>query len=333
MDTKAADQWAMGAVAQYHHVLTTNVKPLTVYAFNTNTGVKPPHHTAVYRSDDGGKTWRATFYPDPRFKRVQRRARTTSTAGVRPVLPGRAAAGRPSDPADPDHADPRRTACIATSPTTAGKTWLAGHTATGAGTDATERARPSASLGCATAWSSPRRGTTTSTRSSPTRHYICYTDIGFARSLDAGKTWIWWATSTSRRGRTRATSWRSTRRRRARSGARSPTSHDIPNDNIIGGRHRATGPGGVCVSTDFGATWKPSNDGPAGGAGDCRSCWTRRARRAAARSTPSVFGQGVYKSTDDGKTLGRRPAEGSGAAEQHARLPDRSFTATARSSC
>ena len=35
-----------------------------------------PHSDTVYRSDDGGETWRATYFQDPRFKRLQRRART-----------------------------------------------------------------------------------------------------------------------------------------------------------------------------------------------------------------------------------------------------------------
>jgi hypothetical protein len=37
----------------------------------------------------------------------------------------------------------------------------------------------------------------------PSRHYIAYTDIGFARSLDGGKTWIWWEDS-------KAAPWRNT---------------------------------------------------------------------------------------------------------------------------
>ena len=32
--------------------------------------------------------------------------------------------------------------------------------------------------------------------------------------------------------------------------------HDIPNDNIITERHSHKGPGGVCLSTDFGVSWK-----------------------------------------------------------------------------
>ncbi|MCX7010069.1 MAG: hypothetical protein NTY53_22995 [Kiritimatiellaeota bacterium] len=65
LDTQAFDQWAMGHCVQYHQVLTTDANPQRVYAFNANTAVAVPHHTAVYRSDDGGAKWRATFFPDP----------------------------------------------------------------------------------------------------------------------------------------------------------------------------------------------------------------------------------------------------------------------------
>src|ERR1044071_2594719 len=66
-ETKAFDEWAMGPVAQYPRIVTTDVRPRTVYAFNTNTGIPPPHHASVYRSDDAGKSWRATFQGDPRY--------------------------------------------------------------------------------------------------------------------------------------------------------------------------------------------------------------------------------------------------------------------------
>ena len=68
MDTKTADQWAFGPISQYTHILTTDANPRTVYVTNTSTGFHPPHHETVYRSDNGGQTWRATYFQDPRFK-------------------------------------------------------------------------------------------------------------------------------------------------------------------------------------------------------------------------------------------------------------------------
>jgi len=41
---------------------------------------------------------------------------------------------------------------------------------------------------------------------------------------------------------------------------RSPV-HDMPNDNIISERHGHNGPGGVCISRDFGASWKHEAQG------------------------------------------------------------------------
>jgi len=35
-----------------------------------HTGIYPPHHTAAFRSDDAGKSWQATFFPDQRFKNL-----------------------------------------------------------------------------------------------------------------------------------------------------------------------------------------------------------------------------------------------------------------------
>jgi len=68
VDTTKADQYAYGPVAQYKQILTTDAHPRTVYVTNTSTGFHPPHHETVYRSDDGGATWRATFFQDPRFQ-------------------------------------------------------------------------------------------------------------------------------------------------------------------------------------------------------------------------------------------------------------------------
>ena len=132
------------------------------------------------------------------------------------------------------------------------------------------------------------------------RHYIAYTDIGFARSLDAGQTWIWWDKDSW-------ASWRNTCYEIAFDpavpgkmwGAFSDV-HDIPNDNIISERHGHNGPGGVCVSRDFGATWKPEAKGiPA------RPVTSIVLDPHSPRTSHVVrrcLLEGVYKSTDDGQT-------------------------------
>ena len=304
MDTKAADQWAMGPIAQYHRVLTTNAKPLTVYAFNANTGVRPPHHASVYRSDDGGKTWRMTFQADPRFQPCNV-AQDYMTAGD-----GQFYQDVPTavtiDPSNPEHLlDVGGGRCYTTRD--GGKTWQPGHTRL-TGTDNPKS--PDASWLCTglvvtTTWNyylDPFQ---------PNRHYICYTDIGFARSTDSAKTWKWWSPATR-------SPWSNTCYELAFDpdvpgkiwGAFSNT-HDIPNDNIISGRHSTKYPGGICLSTDFGASWKRIGTGlpPAPALSivlDPKSPQGSRTLYA------SMFGQGVFKSTDDGKSW-TKSSQGLGA--------------------
>src|SRR5262249_26387875 len=96
------------------------------------------------------------------------------------------------------------------------------------------------------------------------RHYICYTDIGWARSLDGGKSWIWWDEKSW-------PPWRNTCYEICFDGeipgkmwGAFSDVHDIPNDNIISERHGHKHPGGVCQSLDFGASWKPIGSGMPG---------------------------------------------------------------------
>jgi hypothetical protein len=147
----------------------------------------------------------------------------------------------------------------------------------------------------------------------PNRHYICYTDLGFARSTDRGTTWQWWP----QKGRA---PWANTCYQLAFDpqtpglvwGAFSDT-HDIPNANIIYGGHKSTYPGGVCVSADHCATWTKSNTGlPAIAVTsiivDPRSAKGTRTLYA------GLFGAGVYKSSDNGETWSEHN-EGLGSAE------------------
>ena len=73
-ETKKADEWAYGPISQYHQLLATDAKPLTVYAFNTSTGFHPPHSDTVYRSDDGGADLARDLLPGSAFQGIQRRA-------------------------------------------------------------------------------------------------------------------------------------------------------------------------------------------------------------------------------------------------------------------
>jgi len=282
----------MGSAAQYHRVVTSDARPETVYALNSNTGIPPPHHASVYRSDDAGRTWRATFYGDPRW---------------------------PGCNVEPDYTvvedgqfyqDVARVAACATDPERlllvdagncwitedGGRGWRCGHARRVEGTPARPGARwRNTGLVVTSTWNyaiDPH---------DHRRHTICYTDIGMARSLDDGRTWSWW----SLRGRA---PWRNTcyevafdPSKPGRMWGAFSDVHDIPNDNIISERHRSVGPGGICVSDDHGATWRPLGGGlPVAPATsivvDARSAPDHR------RLYAGFFGAGVWRSEDGGAT-------------------------------
>jgi photosystem II stability/assembly factor-like uncharacterized protein len=290
LDSRAADEWAMGPIAQYLWVLTTDKDPDRVYAFNTNTGVYPPHHTAAFRSDDAGKSWRATFYPDPRFKECN------TEPDFMTVLDGQfyqgPAFGVAVSASDPDRVIEVTDKAYVTRD--GGKTWQCANAERASGR------HPEPTWVC-------NGLVVTSTWNyhidpfDAARHFIAYTDIGLARSADAGKTWMWWGP----KGRA---PWRNTCYELAFDpkvvgkvwGAFSDV-HDIPNGNIIYGGHRADLKGGICVSKDHGASWQVANQGLPEAAAvsvvvDPKSPSDRRTLYA------SIFDHGVYKSTDDGKS-------------------------------
>jgi photosystem II stability/assembly factor-like uncharacterized protein len=145
----------------------------------------------------------------------------------------------------------------------------------------------------------------------PARAYICYTDIGFARSLDRGATW---------RHATRGIPWPNTVYQIAFDPAAPgvlyaacSAQHDIPHwTNLEGPR----GQGGVCVSRDWGATWAPIGAGlpqvPATSIVlDPRSPPTARTLHV------TQYGAGVYTSTDGGATWQPRAAGPGGPKNRH----------------
>jgi photosystem II stability/assembly factor-like uncharacterized protein len=305
-DLERFDEWATGDLAQYHRVLTSNARPQTVYAFNANTGIPPPHHATVFRSDDAGATWRATYFPDPRFPgcNVERDYTTVEDQQYYQDVPD----GVAIDSEDPQRLLIADSGCLHVS-SDGGKHWSSGHVQPG------PPAPPGSSIAT---WRNTGLVVTTAWHHylDPFQRelrYICYTDIGFARSLDAGASWQWWP----QKGRP---PWRNTCYELAfdpdvpgRIWGAFSTVHDIPNGNIIWGNHSASGQGGVAVSNDHAATWQLASGGlpeapvtslvldPSTPAG-------RRTLYAAS------FGQGVFKSVDDGATWSMA-SEGLGAAQ------------------
>ncbi len=294
LDTTKADQYSYGPVAQYKQVLATDARPLTVCVTNTSTGFHPPHHETLYRSDDGGATWRATFFQDPRFKEYNVAPNYTTASTGQSYKGGDTPFGAATSNRDPDRVILVWSQSYITH--TGGKTWFNGDT----------YPAPGQKPGPGSAWACTGLVVTTTWNYyidpfEANRHYIAYTDIGFARSLDAGKTWIWWDKNTW-------APWRNTCYEIAfdpeipgKMWGGFSNVHDIPNDNIISERHGHTGPGGVCISRDFGASWKPEAQGlpprPV-----TSIVLDPRSPKNARTLYAGVFLEGVYKSTDDGKT-------------------------------
>ena len=293
-ETKKADQWAYDSIAQYRQLLTTDRNPLTVYVLNTSTGFHPPHHETVYRSDNGGESWRATYFQDPRFQQYNVAPNYVTASAGQSFKGGDTPFGTAICNSDPDRLILVWSQSYVTHD--GGNTWFNGDTYPAPG----QQPKPGSPWVCTglvvtTTWNYSIDPFETN------RHYIAYTDIGFARSIDSGKTWIWWDKNTW-------APWRNTCYEIAFDpdipgkmwGAFSNV-HDIPNDNIISERHSHEGPGGVCVSHDFGASWKPEAQGlplrPVTSIVlDPRSPKNTRTLYA------GLFMEGVYKSTDDGKT-------------------------------
>lgn len=294
LDTTTADQWAYGPIAQYRQILTTDAKPLTVYVTNTSTGFHPPHHETVYRSDDGGGTWRATYFQDPRFKQYNVAPNYVTASAGQSFKGG----DTPFDAAI-CNTDPNRLILVWSQSYIThdgGGTWFNGDTYPALG----QEPKPGSAWACTglvvtTTWNyyiDPHEAN---------RHYIAYTDIGFARSVDSGRTWIWWDKNSW-------APWRNTCYEIAfdpdvpgRMWGGFSNVHDIPNDNIISERHGHNGPGGVCISCDFGGSWKPEAAGipprPV-----TSIALDPRSPRDARTLYAGVFMEGVYKSTDDGRT-------------------------------
>ncbi|MBC8468560.1 MAG: hypothetical protein H8D56_03740 [Planctomycetes bacterium] len=293
-ETKKADQWAYGSIAQYKQLLTTDTQPLTVYVMNTSTGFHPPHHDTVYRSDNGGRTWRDTYFMDPRFKRYNVAPNYVTASTGQSYKGGDEPFGVAICNTDPNRLILVRSQCYITH--NGGDTWFNGDTYPAAG----QELKP----GCEWVCNGLVVTTTWHYYIDPfeaNRHYIAYTDIGLARSTNGGKTWNWWDKNSW-------APWRNTCYEIAFDpdipgkmwGAFSDV-HDIPNDNIISERHGHDRPGGVCISRDFGASWKHEAQGippkpmtsivlDPGSPKNSRTLYA------------GVFMEGVYKSTDDGKT-------------------------------
>ena len=280
--------------AQYEFVLTTDVDPSRVYVSRGWGG-------RVFRSDDRGGHWRNLLFQhmdSPDFNVGPNYLIDERGGG------GDTISGFGIDPADPNHVIVTDWMnCFITKD--GGKTWASAHT---------RSAEPAGRRGTGMRWIDTGLVVTTAWHYyldpfEPNRQYIAYTDIGYARSTDAGKTWYW---QTGRPLRNTAYEIAFDPDTPGKLWAAFADLHDIPNANVISGRHYfANASGGVGVSTDFGVTWRDTSQGL-----PPRSITSVIVDPKSPKRTrtlyASAFEDGVYKSTDGGQTWVRK-SQGLGA--------------------
>ncbi len=276
--------------AQYEFVLTTDLDPSRVYASRGSGG-------RVLRSDDRGVTWRSVL--------IQSMKSAGFNVGPNYLIDERGGGGDMIsgfgiNPADPDHVIVTDWMdCLITRD--GGKTWDAAHT---------RSAEPPGRRGKGMRWINTGLVVTTVWQYyldpfEPNRHYIAYTDIGFARSTDAGQTWFW-QTGRPLRNTTYELAFDS--ETPGKIWGAFADLHDIPNNNVISGRHyRAQASGGVGLSTDFGVTWKDTSQGlpPKPITSVIVDPTSSRDHRTL---YASAFEDGVYKSSDGGQSWVKKSA-------------------------
>ena len=313
--TKQTSQWA-APLPGYTHVVCSDADPSVAYVACRGTSFFPPHHNTLYRTSDAGASWRPVFFADPRFKEcnVARDWMTTYRGTTWVGAPGR----MEISPVDAD-AVIRTDGMFMFLTRDGGRSWQAGHAAKARpGSDDADITWANNGLVVTTTWNyyvDPHE---------PRRHYIAYTDIGFARSLDRGVTWRWWGPTAAKGEAHRfpvPQDWINTcyelafdPDRPGRMWGVFSGHHDIPNENSI---WRGTGlskwAGGVCLSDDFGVTWTPLRKGLP--EKPCLSVVLDPKSRADRRTLyVSVYDKGVYKSTDGGRSWTLR-SKGLGHAE------------------
>jgi photosystem II stability/assembly factor-like uncharacterized protein len=270
--------------AQYEFVLTTDVNPARVYASRGSDG-------RVFRSDDRGATWRNTIFqsmksplfnigPNYLIDEPGGGGDTISGFGINPIDPDEVIVADWMD-------------CYITRD--GGKRWEAAHA---------RSAEEPGRRGKGMRWIHTGLVVTTAWNYyldpfEPNRHYIAYTDIGYARSTDAGKTWYW---QTGRPLRNTTYELAFDPETPGLIWAAFADLHDIPQDNVISSRHYfARASGGVGISTDFGVTWKDTSRGLP------RKPVTSvildpKSPKGSRTLYASAFEDGVYKSVDGGKT-------------------------------
>jgi len=293
------DRWGATDISQYALLAVAEGKPETVYASCRGVGYHPPNHSTVYRSDDVGKNWRPVFNRDFRFPNLNvengwiSHSITWIWGGFHTVAGFDANTKHPDTAMWTDGGDMFVTH-------DGGKSWQPGYT-----TPATPRPErgnvPGKQVG---RWKSNGLEVTTTWEYhidpfASKRHYICYTDIGFAISEDGGETW-------RNNSRTGGSPWTNTTYMLAfdpevkgRAWAAMSNVHDIMHWTYV--HDRVRGPGGICYTEDHCEKWKVLTEGLP--SAPCTSVVVDPKSPKDSRTLyVTMYGRGVYKSTDGGKS-------------------------------
>ncbi|HEY9488918.1 MAG TPA: hypothetical protein VIQ51_11320, partial [Chryseosolibacter sp.] len=132
---------------------------------------------------------------------------------------------------------------------------------------------------------------------------ISYTDIGYHHSYNGGKSWF-------RSVEGVPTEWVNTNywmafdpKVKDKVWSVWSSLHDFPRGKMTRNpKWKQYAKGGVCVSTDGGRTWKPSNAGMGDDSPSTSIVLDPNSAPGSRTLYASVFNKGVFKSTDDGKT-------------------------------
>ena len=293
------DEYGFDEIPQYQLLAMAENRPSTVYVTSRGTGSQPPYHFTVYRSDDFGAQWRACFNPEvnvePGWLPLDR------SWGF-----GGPAIGFCVSPSDPDVAMLTNMAELYTTHD-GGDSWQCAYSRCAAPTGILREGQPWTSNGLEVtgAWQfalDPYE---------PMRAYICYTDIGFARSEDRGKSWRY-----SGRGSPWRNTWYGIVFDPLRAGviySACSNHHDIPHYKELDSGGGAGLGGGVCISRDSGKSWQRLGQGLP--EAPVTSIVLDPSSRPDSRTLYiTAFGHGVFMSTDSGKTW-RNRSQGLGTAE------------------
>jgi photosystem II stability/assembly factor-like uncharacterized protein len=278
-----------GKLPQYQLLALSPRHPNIVYVSSKGAATEPPAGSTVWRSADGGKSWQAVLFGEPRWPSVN-----VEPDWLTLELSwwwGGTALGLACNPGNPDDlifTDLGR----AIRSTDGGKHW---YPLSSAKVDPAGRAWQGRGLEVSTSYQYyfdpfDRK-----------RAYITYTDFGLARSLDGGRSWIWAG---------HGSPWTNTcyelafdpDRRGVVFGAWS-AAHDLPHWKMIRSGSERIGKfhGGLNRSDDSCATWRPLESPALPDAAATSIALDKNSPPHMRTLYAGFFGKGVYKSADDGR--------------------------------